>query len=382
MTTDAPAPHPAHVVDATMFWSATGGGVRRYLQAKSRWMAQQRGWRHTIAAPAESDPAVQPLPALPMPGSGGYRLPWQRRALTDRLAALSPDLIEAGDPYRLAWAALDAGQRCGVPVVAFCHSNLERLAATLAGARLARAAAATARRYAAHLYSRFDLVLAPSQAMRQHLLDWGVPRVVHQPLGVDTRMFHPLRADPAWRASLHLPHGTRLLVYAGRFAPEKNLDVLAAAVDRLGPRYRLLALGAGPTPPPAGRRVIVQPFVGDGTRLAAMLASADAFVHAGNQETFGLAALEAMACGTPVVGCAAEGLAELVDEEVGMPVHGGDADAFADAITALFARDRIARAMAARRRAEAHDWRRVLPALVGHYTGLLRRGASALDAAA
>ena len=380
MTAAANPPHSAHVVDATMFWSATGGGVRRYLCAKGQWMAHQRDWRHTIAAPSADDPAVQSLPALAMPGSGGYRLPWQRRVLTERLVAMAPDLIESGDPYRLAWATLDVGQHCGVPVVAFCHSNIERLAATLAGPRLARAAAAGARRYAGHLYRRFDLVFAPSEAMRQHLLGWGVGRVVRQPLGVDTRVFHPLRADAAWRAALALPEGTRLLVYAGRFAPEKNLGVLAAAVQRLGPRYRLLALGAGPTPP-QGLRVIVQPFVGDSARLAGMLASADAFVHAGNQETFGLAALEAMACGTPVVGCAAEGLAELVDESVGMPVHVCEADAFAQAISALFARERIARAVAARRRAEAHDWRRVLPLLAAHYGRLLQRGVPALRVA-
>lgn len=368
----------AHVVDATMFWSATSGGVRRYLRAKGQWMAHHEAWRHTIAAPSTSDPSVQRLPGMALPGSGGYRLPWQRAALTDRLAGLSPDLIEAGDPYRLAWAALDAGQRCHVPVVAFCHSNIERLAATLAGPRLARVAAGAARRYAGHLYREFDLVFAPSEAMREHLLDWGVPKVVHQPLGVDTEVFHPSRADPAWRASLNLPEGTRLLVYAGRFAPEKNLDVLAAAVDRLGPRHVLLALGAGPTPP-RGDRVIVRPFIGDSTQLATVLASADAFVHAGDQETFGLAALEAMACGTPVVACAAEGLAELVDASVGMPVHACEAEAFAQAISALFTRDRIGRAMAARRRAEAHDWRQVLPSLAGHYHRLLHPAAKALS---
>ncbi len=370
MTPATELPGGAHVVDATMFWSATSGGVRRYLRAKNQWMAGHDAWRHTIAAPAPDDPSVQPLPGVALPGSGGYRLPWQRAALSERLAGLSPDLIEAGDPYRLAWAALDAGRRCRIPVVAFCHSNIERLAATLAGPRLARLAADAARRYAGRLYREFDLVFAPSEAMRGHLLDWGVPNVVHQPLGVDTTVFHPARADPAWRASLGLPEGTRLLVYAGRFAPEKHLDVLAAAVGRLGPRYVLLALGAGPTPP-RGDRVRVQPFVGDGARLAAVLASADAFVHAGDQETFGLAALEAMACGTPVVACAAEGLAELVDASVGMPVHRCEAEAFAQAITALFTRDRIDRAMAARRRAEAHDWRRVLPALAGHYRSLL-----------
>src|SRR4029078_12829671 len=97
-----------------------------------------------------------------------------------------------------------------------------------------RSAALAARRYAARLYAHFDLVLAPSEAMRRHLIDWGVRRAVCQPLGVDTKLFHPTRANAAWRQRLGLPRNCRLLVYAGRFSPEKNLDVLVDAVNRLG----------------------------------------------------------------------------------------------------------------------------------------------------
>ncbi len=137
--------------------------------------------------------------------------------------------------------------------------------------------------------------------MRGHLHDWGVERVALQPLGVDTALFHPGRAAATpWRSELGLAADARVLVYAGRFAPEKHLDVLADAVARLGPPHVLLAIGAGPMPP-AGERVRVVPFVADATVLAAILAGADAFVHAGDQETFGLSALEAMACGTPIV---------------------------------------------------------------------------------
>jgi len=257
-------------------------------------------------------------------------------------------------------------------VLAFCHSNVELLARSLAGPRAGSAVAQIARRYACHLYSKFDLVLAPSEAMRRHLLEWGVPRVARQPLGVDTRIFHPARASRAWRERLGLHGDTRLLVYAGRLAPEKHLDVLAAAVQRLGAPYRLLAIGAGPSRID-GERVAVLPHLMQPQRLATVLASADAFVHAGDQETFGLSVLEAMACGTPVVARAAEGLAELVDDSVGIAVHGGGAEQFAQAIEALFAGDRAGRALAARQRAEAYDWGRVLPLLLAHYQRLLAR---------
>ena len=70
-----------HIVDATMFWSPTGGGVRRYLLTKQAWLAGQSGWTHTIAVPTRASPvrAEARLPALPLPFSGGYRLPLRRR---------------------------------------------------------------------------------------------------------------------------------------------------------------------------------------------------------------------------------------------------------------------------------------------------------------
>jgi len=362
-----------HVVDATMFWSATGGGVRRYLLAKHAWMTRYTGWRHTIAAPVADLPGIAALPAVALPGGAGYRLPLRRGVLAARLQSLQPHLLEAGDPYRLAWAVLDAADALGIPAVAFCHSNLALLAAHFAGRPLASAAAAAARRYARHLYRRFDLVFAPSEAMRQRLLDWGIERVACQPLGVDTQTFHPARASAAWRSRLELPGGTRLLVYAGRFAPEKHLDVLAEAVRRLGPPYMLLALGAGPTPP-SGDRVIVRPFMSEPMALARALASADAFVHAGDQETFGLSALEAMACGTPVVARLAEGLAELVDDSVGVGVRDARPQSFADAVAAMFERDRGLASRLARERAESYDWNQMLPLQLMHYRQLLREG--------
>lgn len=369
---------PLHVVDATMFWSVTGGGVRRYLLSKHDWLARRPGWRHTIAVPGvDAQGGIVLLPSLPLPGSGGYRLPLRRAAIARVLEGLAPDLIEAGDPYRVAWGALDASRALDVPAVAYCHSNLELMARMAGGRRFGAAAARLARRYIRHVYAGFDLVLAPSLAMRNHLLDWGVARVACQPLGVDTTTFQPSRASADWRRDNGLAANARVLVYAGRFAPEKNLDVLADAVARLGPPYVLVAIGAGPSPPPSGPQVRVLPFVAGAHSLASALASADAFVHAGDQETFGLSALEALACGTPLVLRDAEGLAEMVDADTGIAVRRGDGAAFAEAIAALFERDRDAWRRAARKRALARDWEQLWPMLLDHYRRLLRRDAAA-----
>lgn len=376
-----------------MFWSLTGGGVRRYLLKKHAWLSGESGWSHRIAVPlagaSPAEPWIHRLPSWPIPRSGGYRLPVDRKAIARVIVRMQPSLIEAADPYRVAWGALDAARQLGVPSVAFCHSNLERLVQMAAGHGLRRAAGAVARHYARRLYNRFDLVLAPSQAMRRHLLDWGVERVVCQPLGVDCSAFTAFVADTtatvdgvvsgpssrsAWRRAHGFTESQRILVFAGRFAPEKNLDVLAAAVGSLGAPYVLLAIGAGPKPPPVSAHVRTLPFMSNTADLAAAFASADAFVHAGDQETFGLSVLEAMACGLPVVVRAAEGLAEMVDANVGIAVAAGTPQAFAEAITALFDKDIAAMGHAARKLALANDWNVVLPTLVARYRALIDAG--------
>ncbi len=374
-----------------MFWSATGGGVRRYLLKKHDWLARQPTLRHSIVVPlshpANADPWMHRIPAWPMPYSGGYRLPVDRHAIRRSITELHPSLVESADPYRVAWGVLDAAHSLSVPSVAFCHSNLDTVARMAAGRWFAASAGGAARRYVRRLYNRFDLVLAPSQSMRQHLLDWGVAHVTCQPLGVDGEAFVPSwptsasrppegdarsrQTRSAWRRAHGFTDDQRILVFAGRFAFEKNLDVLAAAVESLGAPYVLLAIGAGPKPPTTSARVRTLPFMPNVADLAAALASADAFVHAGDQETFGLSVLEAMACGLPVVVRAAEGLAEMVDASVGVAVRLGTSAAFAEAIAALFANDVAALGRAARQRAEANDWNAVLPSLMQRYRALI-----------
>lgn len=362
-----------HVSDVTMFYASQSGGIRRYLQEKRRWLEARPPFRHTLVLPrlaVERGESAVELPSVPLPFSQGYRLPLARGPAVRALAGLAPDIIEAGDPYHLAWAALDAGQTLGVPVVGFYHSDLPRIVRKLCGPRGERLAESYVRR----LYSQFDLVLAPSQCMADRLGALGVTRVARQPLGVDTRTFHPERRSPTWRLRLGAKREDRLLVFVGRFAAEKNLPDLYDAMDRLGPGHMLILVGAGKPLPPRRSDVRVVPYISDAERLASLIASCDCFVHAGDQETFGLAALEAMACGVPVIAAQAGGLAELVDDEVGAAVSAepgrGFGAALAAAVTELFARNLGPIRAAARRRARQYDWERVLPEIVSRYAAL------------
>jgi alpha-1,6-mannosyltransferase len=362
-----------HVADVTMFYAESGGGVRRYIEAKRSWLRARSGCSHTLVVPkarsAQPEADTLALPSVALPFSGGYRVPLRRGRAARDLIALAPTLIEAGDPYTLAWAALDAGRTLGVPVVAFCHSDLPRLVGAHCGARAERLAA----RYCRRLYTRFDLVLAPSRAMTARLAGWGVD-ARHQPLGVDLDVFHPERRNAGARHALGVADRTRLLVYTGRFAPEKNLDVLAAAMRLLGSRYVCLLVGAGTPPRALPQNVRVFAYHRSRVALAELIAGCDLFVHPGDQETFGLAALEAMACGVPVVAANAAGLAELVPARAGVLVNPRDARALADGIAAVFEGDREDMASAAREAAQVYAWPTVLATLLGRYTALARAG--------
>jgi alpha-1,6-mannosyltransferase len=341
-----------------MLFAPRSGGVKRYLMAKCAWFHRNRpGVRHTLVVPgdetARAEGCVMTIAAAKLPFGDGYRWPASAKKWADQLVRLSPDVIEAGDPYGPGHAALEAGERLGAPVVGFCHSD----PAALAALHLGEWAEPPVRRHWARLFRRFDRVVAPSRHIAERLAYAGVPKVTVQPLGVDTDLFHPAKADrDGVRRQLGLSDKTKLLVFAGRAAREKNIEVLLDAAAKLGPDYHLMLVGAGALAKPQSNATFLD-FVRDPNEVARLLASSDAFVHANDREPFGLVALEAMACGLPLVGVASGGIGELVDEAVGQLAASAAPAAFAEAVEALFARDLHAIGQAARWRAVTrHSW--------------------------
>jgi alpha-1,6-mannosyltransferase len=365
-----------------MLFAPKSGGVKRYLMAKRAWLAASRpDLRHTLVTPgprtrATADGLVS-IRAPLIPFGDGYRIPASLRKWTRIIAHLKPSLIEAGDAYVPGHAALEAAEATGAKTIGFCHSD----PAALAALHFGEWAAAPAQKRWAKFFSRFDRVIAPSLYIAQRLSEAGVPRVAVQPLGVDIDIFNPSRADrEVVRSDLGLNPDERLLVFAGRPAREKNLETLVEAVEMLGPRYRLMLIAAGAYLKPHPQ-VIGLNYVRDAKQLARLIGSCDAFVHANDQEPFGLIVLEAMAAGLPVVGPPSGGVSELIDDEVGQKAHDATAAGMAEAIDALFARDLHALSIAARVRAEErHTWDRAFQGLMQTYGDVLGMAPKALQA--
>ena len=360
-----------HIVDVTMFFARESGGVRRYLTAKHHWLQQRTRIRHSLLVPGATEgpaanPAIHHFSCPRIPFTNGYRAPLYTMRAEQAMRRLAPDLLEAGDPYQLAWSTLRVGRELNIPVVGFYHSDLPRLLEM----RLGKVGYKVGLAYVKYLYAHFDLVLAPSHAMLERLQEAGITTARHQALGVDTDLFTP-PADPVdIRAKLGLSPQTRLLVYVGRFTREKNLPLLFSAVQRLGSPYHLLVIGSGGRVPPIGN-ISQHPFVANPKQLVRLMAGCDALVHSGDQETFGLAVLEAMACGLPVVGMARGGVAELVQPDTGVLVEPGSVDRFAEGIRSLFENDPQRLGQQARKHVlQQYGWDHVMPQLLHHYASL------------
>jgi alpha-1,6-mannosyltransferase len=284
------------------------------------------------------------------------------------LRNLGPDIIEVADPYHLGWFARSAAGDLGIPLVAFAHSDLVNVFAT----RFGRGVGAITKRYLRSFYSMFDLVVAPSRVIAERLAALGVKEPVVQPLGVDGGLFNPGRYDPGLRAELRLADSTRLLVFAGRMGSEKQIPRLLQIFSDLGSRYHLLLVG-GARRQQLTANVTLLPYERDATRLARLLASSDALVHAGTSETFGLVVLEAMACGRPVIGVNAGAVAELIDDEVGVLADNDDARSLKHAIEKLYSGDLAKMGRRARARVEhEYTWDRTCASLLERYQQLSR----------
>ncbi|WP_067476789.1 glycosyltransferase, partial [Nocardia amamiensis] len=251
------------------------------------------------------------LPALAIPWTGGYRAADPRR-VADVLTGLRPDVLEVSDRLTLRgfgrWA-----RRRDVTGVMISHERLDRLLGQVLPGPVARRCADVANR---HTAGEYDMVVCTTRFAREEFLRIGASNVELVPLGVDLELFSPRRRDRGLRADLGVP-GHPLLVHCGRLSVEKRVDRSIEAVGALreaGIEARLVVAGDGPRRDALQRRARALPelpggvpavhftgFISDRAMVAKLLATADVSLAPGPHETFGLAALEALAAGTPVV---------------------------------------------------------------------------------
>ncbi|WP_380281555.1 glycosyltransferase [Kitasatospora purpeofusca] len=359
---------PLRIVRVANFVTPVSGGLRtalRHLGAGYRAAGHTPvlvvpGERRTVEEQEQG--LVVTLPGPLLPGSGGYRLLADRRAVAAELERLAPDRLEVSDRTTLRWTGAWA-RRHGVRAAMVSHESAVGVLRTWGVHGCVAAAAAD--RLNARTARSYDTVICTTDWAAAEFRRLGVRNLARAPLGVDLAALGPqAAADRAAERARYAAPGQVLLVLCSRLAPEKHpalaLDALAAlrsagveavlAVAGTGPlRSRLAARAARERLP-----VHLLGHLAGRADVARLLGCADVVLAPGPVETFGLAALEALACGTPVAVNRGSALPELIGTAgvAAAPTGAG----FAEAVRELLARPEPARRAAARARAERYGW--------------------------
>lgn len=284
----------------------------------------------------EFDELLVPSAALPrypglrfgMPVVGRIREIWQQHP---------PDAVYAATEGPLGWAGVRAARRLGIPVATGFHTRFDDYFGHYGLRFLTPMVFAWLRRFHNHA----QVTLVPTEQLRAFLTDKGFNNVQVLRRAIDTRRFDPAFRDPALRQEWGLGDDDLAVLYVGRIAPEKNLDLAvrafrAIAIDH--PRARFVLVGDGPARDELARSH--PDFIFAGMRLGEDLsrhyASGDLFLFPSLTETFGNVTLEAMASGVATIafdyGAAHE---HIIEPGMGRAIPCGDESAFIDAAVEL-----------------------------------------------
>ena len=283
-----------------------------------------------------------------------------KRALFRLWSLQRPDIVHIVTEGPLGWSALAAATKLKLPVSAGFHTNFHSYSQHYGVGFLRKPIAAYLRKF----HNKAQATVVPTEYLRRELALQGFDNLRVVSRGVDTRLYTPARRNPQLRGQWGATDGELVVLYVGRIAPEKNLQLVVDAfwgIRTRVPKARLVMVGDGPERTALALQHPEIVFAGTriGEDLAAHYASADLFLFTSLTETFGNVTLEAMASGLAVVAYDyAAAQQYLAHEHSGLLVPFDDGEAFVRLATALAADpQRLASLrVEARASAERIDW--------------------------
>ncbi|MBB5918120.1 alpha-1,6-mannosyltransferase [Nocardia transvalensis] len=358
------------IVQLANFYTPASGGLRTCVDEIGRGYVAA-GHDRVLVVPGLSDAddrtdAGRRITVRgPRFGTAGYHVLTARRT-RPLLERLRPDVLECSDKLSMRWLAPWA-RRAGVPLVLFSHERIDAILRTRVppGFPLVTAADLANRRLAA----RVEHIVVTSEFARAEFARIGARNVHRIPLGVDLDTFRPIEGPVPGHPPVRLIMVSRL---SREKHPERAIEALRL-LRHTGVDARLTVVGDGPLREAladlaADLPVHFRGHVSGRNTVAAMIADADIALCPSPAETFGLAVLEALACGTPVVVPSAGAARELL----GPPGSGIECDGtptgLADAVHTLLALPAESRRRAARHSAERFPWSATVTGMLTLYT--------------
>lgn len=356
----------------------TLGRFVRALQAREHQVQLIRPRQSPADVPVAESNLEQVLqPGVPIPRYSGLKMGLPAKSTLRRIWSLKrPDVVHVVTEGPLGWSAVAAAKTLRIPVATDFHTNFHSYSRHYGLGWLKRPIAAYLRRF----HNQAHVTMVPSLTIRRDLEQAGFRNLEVVARGVDTQLFDPARRSAALRASWGVGEAGLAVLYIGRVAPEKNLDLLVQAYQaskRVRPDARLVVVGEGPAL--SGLQAAHPEIVFCGARrgedLAAHYASADVFLFPSLTETFGNVLLEAMASGLACVAFDYAAAAEHVRHGVnGLKAPYGDSAEFIAQTLRLIEDEALRRSVGARARLTALDlsWERIFVQLEGIFLDIVR----------
>ncbi|MBL8252759.1 MAG: glycosyltransferase family 1 protein, partial [Candidatus Competibacter sp.] len=239
------------------------------------------------------------LPGFKIPGYPQLQGGWPaRRAILKQWQQARPDLVHIVTEGPLGYSALRTARELRIPVSTSFHTNFQQYSRHYHIGWLAAPIMA----YLRHFHNLGAQTLVPTAELAEQLQAIGFQHMQVLARGVDTSLFSPQRRAPALREHWGVAPHSPAVLYVGRLAAEKNLELAVTAFQAIRlvrPDARLILVGDGPMTPRLRARHSGFVYCGmrHGLDLAAHYASADLFLFPSLTETFGNVVLEAMASG-------------------------------------------------------------------------------------
>ena len=330
----------------------------------------------------DDEPRVIRSPGLALADTGYYlslRYKTENRKLLQTM-----DVVHVHHPFLSGRLALNYCRRAGLPIVFTNHTRYDLYAQARMPLMPTEVSQGLLQAYMPDFCDAVDLVISPSQGMEKVMRRFGVQCPIEVvPNGVDMRPFQ--QTEPLSRSDFGFLEDDILLVYAGRIAPEKNLEFLIrsfAGVSQVIPNVYLLILGGGqkqfedeikplPSRLEISHRVRFEGMV-PYDRLPSYLAMCDAFVTSSITEVHPLSVIEAMGAGLPVLGIDSPGVGDSISDcETGL-LATNDMASFTARMTYLCMNTALRKRMgqSARQASRQYDIERTTQIMLQHYTRL------------
>jgi 1,2-diacylglycerol 3-alpha-glucosyltransferase len=334
------------------------------------------GVQTVLVAPQYADTAVSDEPNVLRVASGSVpgdpedrRMRWGalRRTL-DALPRDEFDLVHIHTPFIAHYAGSRFAKRAGIPCVATYHTFFEEYAQHYVPAMPRWIGRYLARAFTRSQCDDVQTLIAPSEPMRDVLLEYGVATPIHVlPTGLPADRF--VAGDGArFRAQSGLAPDRPLMTYIGRVAHEKNIEFLIQVFIRVResvPGAMLVVAGEGPARESLRQRVtglgleadvLFAGYLDRNTALLDCYAAANVFAFASRTETQGLVLLEAMAQGAAVVSTAELGTRSILKPDCGALVVPEQRDEFAAAVVRVLQDAQLQKQLGERGRGYARTW--------------------------